>query len=160
MKREGLTLFEVLVIIVVIGILAALFLPPCGGGIGPARRSACENNLHQLCALGMVYASAHKGAWPVATGSELWLCFTRTSPPLIQAEELEVLACPVRGEWEPGQCDFLGPQKPWSELKPGDALGACKPGNHGEDASGRVLLKDGRIEEYPYTHPIWKTLAP
>ncbi|HLJ77212.1 MAG TPA: hypothetical protein VKT75_07355 [Acidobacteriaceae bacterium] len=90
----------------------------------------------------------------------LWLSFANTSPPLIPAEELAVLACPVRGEWEPGGCDYLGPKTPYTQLKPGDALAADKPGNHGEGHAGNILLRDGTVREIEDSDPIWSTLAP
>jgi len=157
MNNRGLTLLEIVVIVVVIGILAAL-LTPC---IPPTRCGiSYDDNLRQLYVLGTVYASTHKGNWPDTKGGALWMSLAKTSPPLIEPEQLELLGCPVRGDWEPGQCDYLGPGKPLSELKPGDAVVACKPGNHGDAASGNVLLKDGSVVEVPFTDPIWKTLAP
>jgi len=147
-----------LLILAVVGI--SLFIPPYEKGIVEARKLSCANNLRQLYELGKVYASTHQGKWPDATGSGLWLSFTRTTPPLIEPQELEVLLCPVRGEVDLGRCDYLGPRKPVSELKPGDALSACRRGNHDQSKSGNVLLKDGSVQDYEYSHPIWDTLAP
>jgi len=160
MKREGLTLLEIVVLFVVIGILATLLIPRICPPNCPHATVHCSSNLRQLYQLGALYASTHQGKWPDATGSALWLSFAKTSPPLIPSEELEVLLCPVRGESELGQCDYLGPSKPVSQLKPGDALAADKPGNHGEGYGGNVLLRDGSIAEYESLHPIWDTLDP
>jgi hypothetical protein len=141
-----------------IGILCALLIPVCGGGHARARVTDCANNLQQLYRLGTAYASTHQGAWPSGKGSALWLAFSKTTPPLVTSEELWIFACPVRGEWESGDCDYLGPIKPASALKPMDALGADKPGNHGEDLGGNVLMKDGSGLEFDRKHPIWETL--
>jgi len=147
---------------VVIGILALLFLPHtvCGGGIGPARRTACASNLRQLYQLGTLYSSTHQGEWPAARGSALWRSFTQTSPPLLEQEWLDVLSCPVKGEeLSPGACDYLGPRQRVSALKPTDALGADKPGNHGEGVTGNLLLRDGSVQEYEASHPLWESLS-
>ena len=161
MKREGLTLLEIVVVLVVIGILAALLIPSTHeGGLRRAKITACAGNLRQLYRLGTDYGSTHKGEWPTGKGTALWLSFSKTDPPLLSSDDLEVLGCQVHGGWEPGQCDYLGPRKPVSQLKPGDALAADKPGNHGEGIAGNVLLRDGSVAEYEPSHPIWDTLAP
>jgi hypothetical protein len=149
MNERGLSLLEVCVIVIVISILAALLVPGLHEpGIGHPRRVACANNLMQLYKLGTVYSSTHKGQWPDLSGDELWLSFTKTTPPLIPPEYAEILACPWREEdCAPGQTDFFGPRVPWKKLGPGDPLGGDKPGNHGEQEGGFVLFKDGRVEE-------------
>src|SRR5574341_1411621 len=132
MNNRGLTLLEVLVIIVVIGILASLLLPSIGGGCRPNRTIACASNLQQLYKLGTVYASSHKGAWPDATGEDLWLSFTRTIPPLIEADHVSLLSCPLRDEEAAaGECHYRGPRRPWAKLGPNDVLAADREGNHG-----------------------------
>jgi hypothetical protein len=149
----------VLATVAAVSIAAAIFLPPIHPGLHQAQMISCAGNLSQLYKIGEIYASTHNGQWPAAKGSALWLEFTKTNPPLIAPDELEVLLCPVKGEPVLGHCDFLGPSRPYSELKPGDALAADRPGNHVDERSGNVLLKDGRVQEYEFTHPIWKTLS-
>jgi type II secretory pathway pseudopilin PulG len=159
MNSRGLTLLEVAMIIIVIGILAAILLPPVSPGIRRARVTSCASNLRQLYHLGASYASTHQGQWPGAKGSALWMEFTKTNPPLIGRDELEVLLCPVKGEPDLGHCDYLGPSKTFSELKPTEGLAADKPGNHGDEPKANVLLKDGSVQEYELSHPIWETLS-
>ena len=159
MPSQRIRLRNILFGIVVVGILSTLLSPViCPPHCSKGNR--CAGNLRQLYQLGTVYASAHKGEWPREKGSALWLSFSKSSPPLLERDHLEMLGCPVRGEWEPGQCDYIGPRKPISELRPGEALGACKPGNHGEATSGNVLLKDGSVVEYDFSDPVWDTLTP
>jgi type II secretory pathway pseudopilin PulG len=157
MNSKGLTLLEVIVIVAVIAILAALLLPAVTPGIGEGRRMSCESNLRQLYQLGVVFSSSHKGQWPDAKGEDLWLSFTRTTPPLIDPDQIEVLACPVRCEdVEPGQTDFFGPRQPASSLKPTDILGGDKRGNHGDEFGGNLLYKDGSVLEIKRSDSRWK----
>jgi len=140
-------------------VIAAALLVPSVGGHGHGRLGACAGNLRQLYQLGAVYAATHRGEWPRATGSELWISFTHSTPPLIDPDSLEVLLCPVKDQSGIGACDYLGPRKPVSELKSDEALAADKPGNHGTGRGGNVLLKDGSVLEFDAAHPVWATLS-
>ncbi|HZE98650.1 MAG TPA: hypothetical protein VE981_16605 [Planctomycetota bacterium] len=71
-----------------------------------------------------------------------------------------MLLCPVKdGPPKLGGTDYLGPRQPFSALKPGDALAADQRGNPGEGDRGNVLLKDGSVHEYEYSHLLWKSLT-
>src|SRR5436190_24060783 len=97
MSHQPVRLGNIFAGIVVVGILSALLLPRiCPPNCPKVDR--CGGNLGQLYQLGLVYASAHQGKWPDATGSALWLSFAKTTPPLIPPEEPEVLWCSVYGE--------------------------------------------------------------
>lgn len=155
MNHRGLTLLEVFILVILIGVLCALFVPaiPCGGH----RKSvSCANNLMQLYRLGTIYAATHQKEWPAASGEDLWLSFTRTKPPLIEPEHRSILSCPVLGEDDPGETHYRGPRLPFKGLQSGDPLGADKPGNHGEGYGGNVLLKDGSVRETNVGEPLWK----
>lgn len=159
MNNKGLILLEVLVIIVVLGILVVLFVPPiCDHGqILRAKMASCANNLVQLKKLGNAYAASHNGHWPEPQRENYWVSFTKLKPPLIDQDHLEILSCPVRGEvLGPDECDFLGPTVPWSQLGASDPVAACRAGNHGEGYPMQVLLKDGSVMEAKPGDPLWE----
>jgi len=63
-RRRGITLLEVLVIIIVLGILASMLLPANGGGRTKANRAKCQNNLRQIGFAFKAYAEDHGGVLP------------------------------------------------------------------------------------------------
>jgi type II secretory pathway pseudopilin PulG len=157
MKNQGLTLLEVAVIVVVIGILAALLVPPICGPRRRPRQLACQSNLHQLYKLGTVHASMHKGAWPDATGKDLWLSFRKMVPPLIETDHAGILNCDVlEHELGPDETNYRGPIAAFNRLGPGSPLGGDKPGNHGDEYGGNLLLKDGSVQELAPGDALWK----
>ncbi|MBI3856017.1 MAG: type II secretion system protein [Planctomycetes bacterium] len=154
MNRQGLTLLELIAVIAVIFILALLFVPST---CRPPRETRCANNLRQLHTVGLVYASMHGGQWLETRGEDLWLSFTRTTPPLIEAEHAAVLHCKVMDEvLGEDETSYRGPLVSYSRVGAVDPLGADKPGNHGENYGGNVLFKDGRVEEFDLRDSLWK----
>lgn len=148
---------ELLGFVLIVGILSGVALPLLSRGIRSAQVRTCAQNLRILHRTGSAYAATQQ-AWPDSTGEDLWKTFTRTTPPLLKDDALEVLVCPVLGsDALPGETDYRGPRVPWNKLALTDPLAADKPGNHGEESGGCVLYKDGRVEELD--DAAWKALA-
>jgi len=161
-RRNGFTLVEMLVVIVIISVLAGLLIPVISHVLFRGRVVTCQNNLSQLYKLGTVYSSSRRGNWPSAKGEELWLSLRKAVPPLIAKEHAAILHCKVTmadGELGPDETNYRGPVVSFARLDAVDPLGADKAGNHGEQYGGNVLYTDGRVEELPLDDPNWSDIA-
>ena len=63
-RRAAFTLVETLVVVAVLGALAALLVPAVGRARESARAAACASNLRQLTAAALAYAGEHRGQFP------------------------------------------------------------------------------------------------
>ena len=64
--RRGFTLLELLVVLAIIGVLAALLLPALSRAKAQARSATCKSRLHQLGVALQLYVSEHAQKYPYA----------------------------------------------------------------------------------------------
>ncbi len=70
-RAAAFTLIELLTVIAVIGVLAAILIPAVGKVRERAHQTQCVSNLRQLAVAATMYASDHKGDYPAGKVEQL-----------------------------------------------------------------------------------------
>lgn len=86
MRNRGFTLLELMFVISIIAILAAILFPVFASGREAARRTTCASNLSQLGAVLNLYAQDHDGWYPKRNNDFPALCG--------YAKNVDVFYCP------------------------------------------------------------------
>jgi prepilin-type N-terminal cleavage/methylation domain-containing protein len=143
-RDQGLTAVELIVVIVVAGIGAAVTVPALLRAGRNDRLATCESNLRALWKLD-ADLRAKGGALPSARGSAYWEKVAADSPNLA--------TCPLSG------LRYRGPIADPGSLPPGAPVAADAPGAHGAKEGGNVLFKIGEIRAVRELDGVWKAAA-
>jgi prepilin-type N-terminal cleavage/methylation domain-containing protein/prepilin-type processing-associated H-X9-DG protein len=87
--RRAFTLVEVLVVIAVIALIAAMLLPALSKARQSGRRTACASNLRQLSVAVSLYAGENEGDYPPVNQTNHWPAQLHRG-----YENFDVLLCP------------------------------------------------------------------
>jgi prepilin-type N-terminal cleavage/methylation domain-containing protein len=140
----GLTAVELIVVIVVLGIGAAITVPALLRAGRNDRLARCESNLRALWQLD-ADLRAKGGAFPTGRGSAYW--------EKIAAENPGLATCPLSG------IRYRGPIADPGSLPPGAPMAADAPGAHGAAEGGNVLFKIGEVRAVRELDGLWKAAA-
>jgi hypothetical protein len=145
---------------IAVGAVAALALTAVGiVAFASMRRTSNA----QLCAanLRVIYMSIRGGElldsprWD-AVGTGRQFLYNVEKWPAVQKRPFDP-CCPVKGANQ--EIDYRGPARPPREMSKDDPFLADRPGNHGPEAGGNVVLKDGRVIEAGLGDAVWTRAA-
>lgn len=86
-KTSAFTLIELLTVIAIIGILAAILIPVASSVREAARRAACVSNLRQIGIACHIYASENDEFLPISGGARAWDLSEGAMRALLQAAD-------------------------------------------------------------------------
>ncbi len=70
-KKSGFTLVEILIVVIILGILAAVVIPQFANASGDTRESSVMANLKSIRSQLQLYRAQHQDLWPDAMESQL-----------------------------------------------------------------------------------------
>jgi hypothetical protein len=156
-NSSGLTFLEILVVVVVIALLAAVLLPNVTICRRRSKVAGCRNNLSQLWKMENIYMSKYgcrPKLMPTETGGAFWLKLGQVG--LIDPSVFDIYSCPAKPRLcAAGTTHYRGPTGNVNALTVDDPVGgdgdmdsAPNEAHPGEGKSGHVVLKSGDVLEY------------
>jgi len=106
--RKGFTLIEVLVVIMIIGILAAMLIMALAPARERARRVSCLANLHQWGLIMRIYADEHDGRLPWSGGLNNADCLLDLRGDYVNETSMFICPSDEDSEWFEGKPADLG----------------------------------------------------
>jgi prepilin-type processing-associated H-X9-DG protein/prepilin-type N-terminal cleavage/methylation domain-containing protein len=128
-RRAAFTLLELLIVVAIIAVLAAISMPVGRRMIEAGNEAKCMSNLRQLHAVLMLYANENNqmlpspdvNADPDSQSAAHW--FRRLDPYIAQQDRIKLLTCPSAKTFKPGDWAtsygmnyYLGEDKDWRTL--------------------------------------------
>jgi len=147
----GFTLVELLIVIVIIAILAALLIPAIEAALFAARETHCLRNLNQIGTMLEIYRKdfgSRQYLLPETTGRDFHRKLRST---VADSGANDLWECPLEGDaTDPLQVDYRGPVSNVNRsgsFRPIDPIAGDEPSSHGDPAryGVQVLTKDRRV---------------
>lgn len=145
MKRSGFTLVELLTVVAIIAVLAAILFPVFARARESARRASCQSNLKQIGLAGMQYAADYDGCLPPAVvahnPANPMAASTETYVDILQpyVKNMQIFVCPSFSTPPGGTSDPANVEK----LKAGNAGLYDRAFSYGINVGGGA---DGRLQ--------------